>query len=117
MTEKKLASLCEVWKKRLRVQDWNTTVNFSPYIDVQGDGSTNYHFDLKSARILICDEATYCSSHFPVYDPEQILVHELVHLMWAKLDRHKIGSEKYSLLETAVDHTATALVNAYRGVK
>lgn len=115
MTQKQLKALTQDWAKRLRLQDWDITTTFAPNSEVDGQGRTRYNFDYRIAKIQIVTAETFYSHWEETYDPEQILVHELIHLLWAKLDDYKKGDVEYGLMENAIDRLATALVRGRRG--
>lgn len=115
MSGEELLALCREWQSRLRLQDWDIQCRFAPYEEVDGDGVTTYQWELKRALVRIVSEPTYILGIYKsLYDPEQILVHELIHLKWAQLYHWKKEQIEFGLMETAVDHLATALVVSYR---
>jgi len=114
MTTKRLEILTTEWKRRLRLQDWETAVSFEPRDKINGDGQTLYNAQLKTAKISIITEETYQNpTGTQPYDPEEILVHELLHLPFAGIDKFK--GLAYTQFEVAIDLIAMGLVKAKRG--
>jgi len=100
----------------LRLQDWDVKIRFSREEEVGGDGRTDFNKQLKTATIQIVEEATFHTGVWKyTWDPEQILVHELLHLHFTEADFSEHGSPRYISLEQGIDLTAWALVRAKRG--
>ena len=117
LTTKQLTALTVEWKRRLRLMDWEVVVRFSPEKEVEGDGKTLYHKQLKIANIQICDEGTFVGGcGVQEYDAEQILVHELLHLHFPGFEDGAPGHANHDKFETAIDLIAWGLVRAKRGV-
>jgi hypothetical protein len=117
MTHKQLTALCAEWQGRLRLRDWDVAVEFTPRHRIDCDGLTSYNTYLKTADISICSESTAKSGYgYQLHDPEQVLVHELLHLQFPTLGTDKTDPS-YVIIEQGIDLTAWALVRAKRGGK
>lgn len=114
MTESTLIKLATKWQKRLRLQDWKVKVSFGNYGDIEADATTTYQPKLKIAKIQICTEESRRTKDPMIdpYDPEQFLVHELLHLTHAGIDSFDGVAQDH--FEVAIDTTAWALINAIR---
>jgi hypothetical protein len=107
------------WKKRLRVQDWNTEVSFARRWELGEE--IHAHCDMllskKHAVIKVMDPRDDGPpERFAVDDPEQGLIHELVHLLIEPMltERHHDNeSAEYYAMEQAVD----ALAGAFYGLE
>lgn len=115
MTQTQLNKLREVWQKRLRLQDWDVSVAFAPRSEVEGDGVTYFKSRLMAADIKICTEATATpQTGGQTYTPEQVLIHELLHLYFGAL--RDLKGEKEIALEAAIDRTAWALYTLSKNI-
>lgn len=109
MTQKDLESLCREWQKRLRLQDWNIAVKLLRQYDMPPiRGSIDWTYGLKAAVIRVLDPIDYDPSWVDRSDPEQTLIHELLHLHFACLDPDQKGSEQREF-EQGVELIAMAL--------
>lgn len=108
MTLKDLRSFSQIWKKRLRLQDWKVTIRWmtteeaaSTYPD--SDGYCSWNAQHKLADIVIKKT---------VSDPKRVLVHELLHLLWeGNLERGTILHGNLVQKEIAINTLAEVLVN------
>lgn len=109
------AALCAVWQKRLRLQDWDITVDFVPSGTLSGPAT---HADIvwkihsKSARIRLVESADMLAND-PQYDQEDSLVHELLHLHFIGLGVED-GTPADTVLEQSIWAISRALTSAYR---
>jgi hypothetical protein len=109
-----LQDWCAKWQKILRLQDWDVKIDLAPaskMADKQGD--VEWVKSQKTAKIRILEPSHYPADHTYPQDCEQTVVHELVHLHFAPVDRYNEGPQEM-LLEQAVDLIAWALVKCDR---
>src|ERR1700752_1309029 len=72
-----------LWQKRLKLQDWNISLEMSRASGLKPKTLGNIHWDLdkKTAVIHVLDPADYhMSFHDMLNDMEFTVVHELIHL-------------------------------------
>lgn len=106
-----LQGLCTEWQVILRMRDWRIRVAFVDSLpDDQAVGFIDFKADTKDAEIQILAPAVYAAGKRSIsgYDPEQILVHEMLH---AALND---DCKDNTIMEHAVDCLADALVNLRR---
>jgi hypothetical protein len=116
-----LAERCAFWQRQLRLEDWDVLAEFATQREIEGcSGQTNTVRDLKKARIRILspdEQPPWSESTYRDDDPEQTLVHELLHLhlaYWVGEAENK-DSPVFEAKEFAIDATASALVRLARG--
>lgn len=113
MTDAQLQALCEVWQKRLRLQDWRIVCEIKRAHEMPegAQACVNPTFALKQAEIWIVDPIDYLSDAFEQHI-EQSLVHELLHLhlWWPELDDK---TERGLAFEQGIDLIGWALVEGY----
>jgi hypothetical protein len=103
------------WKKRLRVQDWDTEVSFARRWELGEE--VHAHCDMllskKHAIIRVMDpQDDGPPDRYAVDAPERGLIHELVHLVIEPMlndNHHDNESPQYYAMEQAVDALAGAL--------
>ena len=110
MTLFEVRRLCKLWKKRLRVEDWTTTIGFGTPEQMDGNlGLTMYDPRNAVADILLAPEQadqTYLDGGM-----EHTIIHELLHLVmhgWIEYEKEDV------LQERSVNVIADALYWAYR---
>lgn len=113
MELKELRKLTQEWQKRLRLVDWNITVNFFNHSVVDGYGSCQIHLSDKTASVSIVPEdqiqhQTHC------LDTEVTLVHELIHIKAEEFLPQGDDRIAGKAFECFVEHVAQALVAAKR---
>lgn len=116
-TQEWLEERTAYWKRRIRVQDWNTEVRFARRWELGEE--VHAHCDMllskKYALIQVMDPADEGPpERFAVDCSEQGLIHELLHLLIEPMlsDRHHENeSPEYFAMEQAVDALAGALWN------
>lgn len=115
MIQSKLEALCAQWQKILRLQDWNVTVRLVRRYDMNDSdawGECDWNLGQKTATIRVLDPQDVKPT--TPYDPESVLVHELVHLHVAPF-RPASGSMEERLMEQAINCLEGALISLSRG--
>lgn len=122
MTDEQLKSLCKLWQKRLRLQDWRVSarvVGSEEMRDALGD-CTVYQ-DTKCAVIRVIDPKAIDSTH-PYYsrfpenaDIEKILLHEMLHILLDPFFDTDAGAFQETAQEQLMEQMATALHEGYSG--
>jgi len=107
-----------LWQKRLKLQDWNISLEMSRSSSLKPKTLGNIHWDLdkKTAVIHVLDPADYrMSFHDMLNDMEFTVVHELIHLelspVLSPLSRSDANRRDE---ETAVNQMADALLKLDR---
>jgi len=119
MTADALRERLVYWQRVLRLQDWDIEVRVLPQHHLNADspmstGRISFNHVYRSACILVADPATVIDDHtaaftrHSVYDPEQTLVHELVHLLMPSPGEVKVD------VEFTVEAVSKALVRLAR---
>lgn len=108
MDQEELETLLPIWQKILRLQDWDFKIKIVD--DLKGALATS-DCDRKYRQVLLKFCRYTPDSSTPDDDPEDTLVHEMIHAAMCPFD-FKIGysSPEFDLVETFVDQTAKALV-------
>ncbi len=84
MTLQRLKNRLRYWQRRLGLQVWDITVVYAMPHEVQcGYGSNTYDTNHRTAlvRILAPEYADMFQPPAPAYEAENVLVHELLHLL------------------------------------
>lgn len=114
------------WKIRLGLSDWKITLVFDATMEeimnINGGepacGVTQWLTNDKSAYIAILDSEEYPDGKYlRDFDPEQALVHELLHCKYSMLWDNMERTEQYFMLDWChqqLDDMARALVEAKR---
>lgn len=114
-----LQDRCNFWQRQLRLQDWDVTVEWAESNALGGAmGRTTFHASTHEARVRILPEHEYppVSERAGSYDPEEVLVHELLHLTWGEWEGADAEDDpKHNAKELALNLTAAALVRLERG--
>lgn len=125
MTKAELEKLCQEWQERLRLQEWQIEIHSIPLL---GDlGTYVMNLEKKQAHIRIRDQAyasgepsTFSSGFsnpeeaFFMENEEQVLVHELVHLLFRPFDKTEPDSLEEKAMEFACTSLSVALVKLKR---
>lgn len=116
MTPEELQSKLEQWQKRLRLSDWDVTVQMVSALDMNHTscwGQVRWDLNEKFADIkLVTPEDAGKQGGMRSYDVEVTLVHELLHLHFAPLaDMDSIDG---TAQEFAINAIAGALVKLAR---
>ncbi len=111
MTLFELRRLHKLWKKRLRIEDWTTSISFGTPEQWGTDcGRTMYDPRSMAAYILIAPAPTEENQYLDG-GVEQTLIHELLHLVmhgWLEYEKEDL------LQERSINVIADALYWAYR---
>ena len=121
------------WQVILYLKDWDITIRVVDNQDMPGFSSTKSvlgfcakNVALKSATLFLCSPQTYehargFSRWQPVYDMEQVLVHEMLHIVWDTDwidDSDEIWMDRFiGTVEGGIEQSArsyVALERAYR---
>lgn len=119
MKIKKFDSLLVEWQKELRLQDWDVKAYLKRHYNVSSGatGTCDFNFAGKTAVIRVLHSSDADPAFSVAHDPEQTLVHELLHLHFAQffsMTATKENDPDYYAKEQAIDLIAHALVNAKR---
>lgn len=104
------------WQRTLKLQDWDIVVTIEPREDLDGaDGDCGHTLGRKHGIIRL---ARYRKSEVECtfYDPEQTLVHELLHLHFAPFESKRNGSPEDISQEQAIDTMAKVVVAQSREI-
>lgn len=115
MDEATLTALLTKWQLLLRMQDWRIRASFSDSIPEDDSGHVVHAAESQTAEIFIVSAEGYEQRTHAVteYDPEQILVHELLHCKFHFLDTEKSDP----CIEFAIDSVAETLVKLRRATR
>jgi predicted SprT family Zn-dependent metalloprotease len=122
MTQEELQELCEEWQERLSLRDWRVTAEFTDTGGIAGKavGNNRWTLALKAANIYILEER-YIPDNSIARDIEETLVHELLHLHFAKWsDETYLKDDEYGMPvegEQGVDAISRALVALKRAAE
>jgi hypothetical protein len=104
-----------IWKKRLKLDDWNITVQMARTTELKARTLGNIHWDsdAKTAAIRVLDPADYTLPEDAMLkDMEFTVIHELIHLKLAPLLSALPRSEASRRDE---EHTVNNLADALLG--
>ncbi len=106
-----LNKLLVEWQKRLKLGDWNIRLIKCRANKMTENclGEVNYELSNLTAVIHLLDEIDYPSELFS-YDMEQVLVHELLHLVFATVTPDDVGSLKHTLFEQSIEKMANVFI-------
>lgn len=114
--------LLKEWVERLGLQDWRIKLKIdckeSDMILKDCAGCTEWTESSKTARIEIMSEEEY-GDRITEWDPERILVHELLHLKFSLWDDSRFNDPDFMPdrhMHQLIDDMARALVCAKRGI-
>lgn len=122
MTDEQLRSLCALWQKRLRLQDWRIDVCFAGSGEMNGaQGDAHFQKEKKLGVIRILkleafDETDQYFTAFPdIFDPERTLVHELLHAPLDGLFQKEEDADEHThaAQEQVMELLTDALYQAY----
>lgn len=107
--QKELNAALRLWKKRLKLLDWDIEACFSHPKDMNGAlGRININLMRKCAAIELDHKA-------PSYEcDEHVLVHELLHCHFQPFSPTNDDSLEYEMWEQCVDQMATCFVSLAR---
>ncbi len=118
MTDQELQRLCELWQRRLRLQDWTVKVQIARKRDLDltdSEGQIQWVLSRREALIKLMDPIDYSPTAMTPQDLEVSLVHELLHLYFAPFDAED-GTLQQTCPEQAIDALSNALVKLARKV-
>jgi hypothetical protein len=122
MTDEQLKSLCKLWQKRLRLQDWRIDVRLVDSGELgNSEGGCRAFRDDKLAiiKVLKPDAVDRTDDYFKAfpetYSVERILVHELLHIPLEGILNPDANDHEKVAEEQAVNQITNALVEAYSG--
>lgn len=123
MTDEQLKSLCELWQKRLRLQDWRIDVRLvdSGELPDEGGGVCLVHAENRTVVIKILRPNSYNQTSdfykaFPdTFDVEKTLIHELLHIPLDGLFKEEDDTEEFQQIaqEQFIEQVTDALYEAY----
>ena len=110
-TEAQLNELCKEYQSLLRIQDWNIRVTIVPEGEIEGaSGQHNSDLGSMTSHIRMCSEESFTPRHAtPELDMQQVLLHELVHIVFSTLGPNEDDEVKHTLWESGIDRIACAL--------
>jgi hypothetical protein len=115
-TQEQLNEIVQYWQKELRLSDWYIEVRHGNKKEM--DGNIGYLIpcsQYKCAEILVCKFKNYPANAYYPYDPDFIVVHELLHLSQLFYTDDRISDERYQdHLEFSINSTAMLLVKLRR---
>ena|ERR1017187_7183391 len=110
-----MEALCEWWKCKLRLSDWEIKLLIVRQWDIQGNaGTCNFTVSNRTAVVKLLDPMDYDSSSLWPQDMEQTLVHELLHIHMGTFSETATGSAEERFEEHAVDGLSKAFVEIKR---
>lgn len=102
------------WKRALKLQDWEIRAEIYPRQDMGGnDGLFGHTIQKKQALIQLAQT----SEDHTLYDPEQTLIHELLHVHFAPFQSNRNGSLEDIAQEQAIDTIANTLIAQAREIE
>ena len=117
LTADELQVLCKEWQDRLRLNEWDIVVNIYRAREFYNEGCIGENtWELRKAEsiIRILDPVDYPeNTRFPL-DMEQVLVHELLHLLFAPFEPND-KTLQHDFMEQTIDRLAKVLVDMKRG--
>ena len=120
--EEQLRDLAAEWAVRLRLADWDIDVQLDDGMQLEEDefARVTYSPSWSKALVLVSSPMRYrlvnaANPGAPEYDPEVLLVHELLHLCFQGL--RKKNPEKQRIFERGLTTVAKALVDLKRSLR
>lgn len=123
LTKRQLLNLMRFWQRRLYLNDWEIVLKLVDDMPENTQGNANWSLSNEQAIIKIITLAGFKKLQTPFpYQPEVILVHELLHLHFAPLQVPAMDDEDKAdprsiAQERAIDHIAKALVYTRQAAK
>jgi hypothetical protein len=120
LAERYVREKLALWQNRLKLQDWNITLEISHPGDLRRGTLGNIRWDAekKTARIRVLSASEY---HAPLratlQDMELTVVHELIHLEFSGVTRNEESrsAESRTAEEDAVNRMAETMLRLDRG--
>ena len=123
LTKRQLVNLMRFWQRRLYLNNWEIVLKLLADMPEDTEGNTSWSLANEQAVIRIISLTGFrrLQTPFP-YQPEVILVHELLHLHFAPLQVPAMDDEDKAdprsiAQERAIDHIAKALVYTRQAAK
>jgi len=117
-SQDELELLLEYWMCKLGLNNWEICVKFVRSCSMPDElGNVTYVLSSKQAVIKILRYEDYKEANYDFeWDMEETLVHEILHLQFAKLscNNEEDGAE-YREMHSIIEDTARQLVNLKRG--
>ncbi len=103
------------WQQVLRLMDWTVTAEFVYPTNLArgGFGQVDWDDEHKAAYIRLLWPTMNAADTLLKYDPERVLVHELLHLHFVPFDAKR--GPKSTAQEIAINMIAEAFVRTRRG--
>ncbi len=115
-----LRALLVKWQRVLRLQDWDVSARIASQqeVGVGANASCNVNRALHHATIRIVSERDFGVPEFPewrTYDPEVLLVHELLHIPADAFAPGPVDKLRAELYEQFIETLAHTLIELSRG--
>ena len=113
MIQEQLDALVAKWSEILRLQDWDVKIYIDNLIGDDRFGQSNWVFERKSGIITLKNPDYTNPEIFKSYPyvPERTIIHELLHLHFAFLDKY--CSDNYIVLEPLLEQALCSLAQAF----
>ena len=111
VTEGDLAAICWHWQERLRLRDWTVKVQLVRHYQLSQsgrDGEIAIFADAKIAEMRVLHPRDRPTDCIDALDPENTIVHELLHIHTHELSRYHKPSKR-----RAEEQAITALADAF----
>ena len=120
LTPDELQEVCAEWKCRLRLDAWDIVINLYRqrefYSEEECVGENTYELRKCESVIRIIDPLDYpTNANFPL-DMEVVVVHELLHLLFATFEPEE-KTLSHDMWEQTIERLAKALVYTKREKK
>lgn len=115
LTQEELGGLLLKWQSALRLLDWDISIGYGHHTEFDNSlASINFDEFHAVARIKLCEPAAAAyKADLITYDPEFLIVHELLHIrLLAIEDRNCKTVEE----ERVINIIASALLDVDRGI-
>ncbi len=108
MTDARLAKLCMLWQRRLRLLDWKIQVKFQPESGMPDDwGASDVLMDELAGSISLRDDLSDALA-------ERTLVHELLHFRLLPFSLGEESEPNHDAREQAINLLADCYLAAYK---
>ena len=120
LTAEELQEVCAEWKRRLRLDAWDIVINLYRqrefFSEEECVGENTYDLRKCESVIRIIDPLDYpTNTRFPL-DMEVVVVHELLHLLFATFEPEE-KTLSHDMWEQTIERLAKALVCTKREKK
>jgi len=121
-SQKVLQEICDYWQEKLNLQQWQIKIELAKPEKMKGDdhkvsnGHNAYTLDVLGSFIQIMPEKFHKEYEWLPVDMEQVVVHELLHLVFAPFCHHEADGSKQmrSFEEQAIQTLSRTLVKLDR---